>query len=143
VSVDLSFPTWAKEYIVAWSKRLYLDQWTLRMELALTVCNHEDTRASCYAQADVNTATLTFRADIEDTEAWRRTILHELMHVVHARIDHCVTRAIVPQAAEASQPLADVIYKQQMESFIDGMADSLYWCTRYRDYPAEYPGDAP
>lgn len=143
MSVDLTVPEWVENYIKAWSERLGINYKYLHISLAMAVQDDTDVRACAQVQPDINTASLIFRADIENTPEWRRTIIHELLHVVHGRLDHFTENALIPQVAESSQNFAIVAYRQYMESFIDGMADTLYWCTRWRDFPDEYPDDAP
>lgn len=143
MSVDLSVPVWVEDYVKAWADRLMITHWRIRIELAMVVNGDEDNRASCFAQSNINTASLMFRADIEDTESWRKTVIHEMLHIRHARIDAYVRDALVPQIAEAAQPLGAQAYVQHMESYINGMTDTLYWCTRWRDYPEEYTRDTP
>jgi hypothetical protein len=134
-----AFPEWACDYIREWRGRLFLQQWEIRCDLARVVNGDEDVRGKCQQYPDRNLAVLTFRDDLADTAEWRNTIIHELLHVLHARIDHYTESAIIPEVAEASQQLASVGYRQHLESFIDMLTRTLYLATCHFDYPEEYP----
>ena len=120
----LSVPEWVRDYVQEWRDVLLLHEWRIHIALALCVYHDPDCRGLTETCPDVNEATITFRADIEETDDWKRTIIHELLHVRHARIDHYIQSALLPGLPDGR--LAMVVYHQYNESFIAGMANSLY-----------------
>jgi hypothetical protein len=139
VSVDLTVPDWLHRYILAWVDRLALNDWRVKVTIALCVNDDPDTHALCHQQPDLNEASLTFRVDIEDTKEWRITVIHELIHVRHSRIDHAVERVMIPELASAAQQPARELYHQHVESFTAYIARTLYCATVALDYPEEPP----
>ena len=135
--LDLNVPDWLHRYILAWVDRLALNDWRVKIAIELYVNDDPDCHALCSQHPDLNEARLTFRADIEDTKEWRITVIHELLHVRHSRIDHAVERVIIPElAAAACQPL-QTLYHQHVESFTAYLARTLYRATVALDYPEE------
>lgn len=137
MSLDLSIPDWLSQYALAWKDRLYLNAWEVTLRIALCVHDDPDTRALTEQWPDLNEARLTFRADIEDVKAWRITIIHELIHVAHSRIDRAVECAILPELAIAAHDLAQNVYHQHVESYVAFLARTLYEATVALDYPEE------
>lgn len=138
MSVDLTVPPWLNQYIRAWLDRLHLNDWTIKASLELCVNDDPAARSLCDQFPDINTARLTFRADIDDTPEWRHVVIHELIHVAHSRIDHAVERAILPELPQPVQQLAREIYHQHVESFVDYLDDTLYKATEALDYPEKH-----
>jgi hypothetical protein len=85
VAVDLTVPDWVGTYIRAWCDRLCLKDWRIKVSIELCVNDDPDCHAVCVQQPDINQADITFRADIEDVKEWRKTVIHELIHVSHSR----------------------------------------------------------
>jgi hypothetical protein len=92
--LDLTVPPWLSQYALAWKNRLYLNAWDVTLRIAICVNEDHETHALCEQWPDLNMARLTFRADVEDTKEWRITVIHELIHVAHSRIDRAVECAI-------------------------------------------------
>jgi len=142
MSIDLAIPEWLRLYILAWCDRLHLNDWTIKVAIELCVDDDPNTLALCAQHPDHNQATITFRADVADELDWRRTVIHELIHVAHSRIDHAFERAILPELAEPAQQLARGIYHQHVESYTAWLANTLYRATVGVDYP-ESDAEAP
>jgi hypothetical protein len=136
--MNTELPPWALTYMRTWIDRLHLDTWKIDAGLALCVNSDPQTHGLCEQYPDVNECCITFRADIEDTPEWRKTIIHELLHAAHARLDHLVERALIPQIAEAAQPLATEVYHQHAETYIHMLTLTLYAATCALDYPDEH-----
>jgi hypothetical protein len=136
--MNLTAPGWVVSYMRTWIERLHLETWKIDVQLALCVNGDSQTHGLCEQYPDVNECCVTLRADIEDTPEWRKTIIHELLHVAHARLDHLTERAIIPQVAEAAQPLAIEVYHQHVETYIHMLTLTLYAATCMQDYPDEY-----
>lgn len=130
-------PEWVTAYIHVWRDRLLLSEWRLTLALALCVNDDPDVRALCQQYCDNNRAIITFRADIENTTEWREVIIHELLHIRHARIDHRIECAFIPELASAAQQMAQTIYHQDVEAYTEAMTHTLYRATSAADYPDE------
>lgn len=141
MSVDLTVPPWLNQYIRAWLDRLHLNDWTVKVAIELCVNGNPDVHAMCKQEPDLNLARLIFRADLQDTPDWRRTVIHELIHVAHSRIDHAVEDSFIPQLPAPAQQLAYDGYHQHVESYTAFLASTLYRATQALDYPEEQTPD--
>lgn len=141
VSVDLTVPPWLNQYIRAWLDRFHLNDWTIKVAVELCVDGDPGTHALTQQWPDLNMAKVTFRADVADNPEWRRTVIHELIHVAHSRVDHAVERALIPYLSEPAQPLARIVYHQHVESYVAYLANTLYRATVGVDYPEEQAPD--
>jgi hypothetical protein len=126
MSVDLSVPDWLHDYVSEWCNRLNLYSWDVSICLEQVVCDEPNTKAYCDRNTSYNRARIKFSAEIEDTECWRRIVVHELVHIALARVDHYVSDALVPQVAESSQQFAGIAYTQHMESATQHVAMVLF-----------------
>ena len=106
--LDLAIPHWLHQYILAWCDRLCLKDWRIKVSIELCINDDPNVHAMCKQHPDMNEATLLFRADIEDVKDWRRTVIHELIHVAHSRIDHAVEDSLIPQLSEAARQSATI-----------------------------------
>lgn len=144
----LDVPDWLHEYIHDWSQKLRLYEWRIRVRLAMVVDGDEDTMAACLSQPTINTASLTFRADVEQSdEESKRLVVHELLHVAHARIDALIEEVIVMQLPEPARKLAVDAYNQVLEAYTDSMMKAIYHmgCPRLElgAESNEFAGDKP
>lgn len=140
MALDLTVPPWLNQYILAWMDRLSLNDWKIKVAIELCVNEDANTHALTEQFPDLNEAHLTFRADIEDVKEWRKTVIHELVHVAHSRIDHAVERAMLPELAQAVQQPMREVYHQYVESYVAFLARTLYNATVALDYPEEFDG---
>lgn len=101
-----------------------MTEWNVSLRLALVVDGNEDCRGLCEQHPDINLGRITIRADVEDTQEWEITLVHELLHVKHSRIDDVVDRVLEPQL-NASTVMVQTTYRLAMEPFIDSMAHVL------------------
>lgn len=123
--MSLVVPEWVLEYIRLWRDVLYLRHWQIDIVIELCVNYDTDCRALTEQFPDANHARLTFRADIEETPEWKTTIIHELLHIAHARIDHLVESAFIPEMKHADT-LAREVYHQYIESYTAQFAEILH-----------------
>jgi len=137
MSVDLTLPAWAERYIRIWRERLLLEHWAIKAYINLCVHDDPEARGGCTADSHRNTANIALRADLEDEKEWRQTIIHEMVHVAHAQIDHAIECVIIPELPIEAQELAKNAYRQHMESFVDLLAITLYRASCEADYPDE------
>ncbi|BDI27997.1 hypothetical protein CCAX7_000480 [Capsulimonas corticalis] len=128
MAMDLTVPQWLRDYVDLWADRLGLyPEWQpIGIKLARVVYGEELTFAVSARIAKLNKATITFSCDVEDTAEWRITVVHELLHVKHTRIDAYIRECITPQLAPGAEKVADAGYDQQMESYIESFAHILY-----------------
>src|SRR6478752_3158886 len=87
---SLDVPRWLSEKVRDYADIMEIGEWDVFLNIALVVDNDENCLACCHVQPNINAATISFRADIEDTARWHVVIIHELLHVAHGRIDHFV-----------------------------------------------------
>lgn len=120
--IDLTVPTWLQEKVALWIDRLQLGEWEIGLRLALVLNDDANVQGLCDQYPDLNEARLTFRADIEDTKEWERTIVHELLHVKHSRIDHFLEGVVFPSLDNV---LATITYRQFVESYTHSLAKAL------------------
>lgn len=120
-------PQWAQDYLEAWMERFFLHGWAVTFQLARVVDDNPDCLGLCERNSNYNQVTITLRDDVEDTPKWRKVIVHELLHIVMARVDAFVQDAILPGMYETSKDIAQRGYTQHVESFIQFLTDSFYW----------------
>lgn len=121
----IEIPTWLSTYVSAVADRLGLQSWEIEIKLAYCLLGGPETLATCSQIPNLNSAILTFRADVENNPRWRRIIIHELLHVSHARTDDTVETVIIPSLPYEEQQMARRSYSAAMESFIDRMSRVL------------------
>jgi hypothetical protein len=128
-------PGWVTTYVAAWKDRLPLHDWTIRVTCARLI-NDDPFVLACTTQyTNLNEAHIEIRSDCADTVLWRQTIIHELLHVVHARVDQFVGSVFL------TLPPKDILeetYSNMVESMIDHVASTLYRTTCQLDYPEEH-----
>lgn len=134
---DWQVPQWAEEFVQRWAQRLNLEHWEIRLRMALSVDGDEYCKALCEQYCDINLAIITIRADAGDEAEWRVSLLHEMLHVAHARVDNYVNNAAIPEMGEGQQDFARELYRQIYEPFVDRLSWSLYQLASPIDYPDE------
>lgn len=107
---------WIRERVVYWREKLFLEHWTITVRDALCVERDPDCVASARVYSAYNNAILTFRGDAspDGEKDWEETIIHEMLHVAHGRIDAVIQDVIIPQLPTQSQDIA--------ESFVTSLA---------------------
>ena len=118
-------PEWLRAFVDQWCERLTLHEWRIEIYLERIINDEPLLAGMARVYHNVNIAHVLLRNDIEDTPDWRQTILHELLHVRHARIDHAVENAIIEQLPANMHDMAATVYNQALESYIDQMAKVL------------------
>ena len=122
----LDTPDWIREYVAAWQQRLHLTQWRIRINMALAPMNSVYTAACCSQIQNIAEATLTFRADAEDNQDWRETVLHEVLHIFHGQVDQAVYNVALDGMPQAEKDKAYAAYSDAMEKMVDGLSKILY-----------------
>lgn len=124
MALDLTLPDWLQKKCSLWIERLNMGEWDVGIRLALVVMNDEDTKGSVEAYPDINLGRIQIRADVEDNEDWEVTLVHELLHIKHARIDDVIQRVFEPHTAVPTE-LVDSIYRRALEPYIDSLSKAL------------------
>ncbi len=125
MAIDLTVPGWVNDKVAKWADRLSMQEWTIGVQIAVVLDDNPDCRGLAEGQPDINYGCITLRADIEDTRDWEVTIVHELLHIKHTRIDNYIDEIVIPNLNGVSMGFAWQCYKKVMEPFIHGMAESL------------------
>lgn len=127
-------PQWLRDYVDLWADRLGLyPEWRkIGIEICRVISDDAGTLAHADRDVKLNEAVLRFNCDVEDTHEWRQTVVHELLHVKHTRIDAFYRGVVVPQLSSSAGEMASEGYNQHMESYIESMAQILYamWATK-------------
>lgn len=124
--IDLTVPDWVHAYVRLWKDRLALNDWEIKIELDYIVGNEPDVMGMCSQYPDLNLIRITLRADIEENRKWKEYILHELIHGLHARVDHFIDQAVLPRFEGHAFAIATTAWRQVIESFVDQLSHSLY-----------------
>ena len=121
-------PEWIHESIATWCKILHLSEWRIRVRMSIQPnSENAESIAVCESQPDINTASLSFRPDITPGDRDHQAIvIHELLHVMHARIDSVVEEAIILEMPEPSRAFAVRVYNQALESYTEALSNVLY-----------------
>lgn len=118
-----NIPDWLVDVIAFYAKEhLGLMEYRICVYLERCVGDNSYIRAQCSHDEDLNTATLTFRDDIVDEEAWHQTIIHELLHVKHGRIDQYVELGLIPNLPKDARKLGWTTYLHTYESYTNHLA---------------------
>jgi hypothetical protein len=123
---------WLKTAFARYGKMLGISD---RVTLALVRNPADDTSTAgcCVQRPEHNEHRVELPDNIEDTTDSRQTIIHELIHVGHARIDHFVEDAILPQLEKQARKIAAEGLKQHYESYVNSLALALcQWDEKHR-----------
>ena len=120
-------PDWLNDYAALWIERLHLTGWKINLKIEHCINDDVCIEALTTQRPQLNEATISFRSDVEDTENWRITVIHELLHVLHARIDRFLEFAVFPEMlSDEGRRIVREGYSQHYESFTHGLAVVLY-----------------
>lgn len=133
---EKKIPKWVAKYISEWRERLYLHEWEVQTFLSATPSEDGTgaVRANVELYPDISLAWITFRDDIpidpakaeaEDIREWKRTILHELLHIRLARVTEPVLSDMVVDLAPSTAMLAERWFRRSVEPTIDLLAQVL------------------
>lgn len=125
MAVDLEVPQWLIDKCNEWIARLSMSEWTIGMAIALAPNDDPSVMALAEQFPDLNYGRITVRADFEDNEEWEAALVHELLHIKHARIDDVVQKVMRPHLTEMAADMADVMYRNAVEPYVHSMAWTL------------------
>lgn len=132
----MKVPKWAVKEIRHWKELLLLHEWETQTQV---VANPDEdgtgqTKAVVYLYPNVRIA----RIDLSDAipkklsavtphvaRSWRKTILHELLHVRFAGLTESVRDDILSELASAARAIADKWLVREVEPLIEIMSEIL------------------
>lgn len=123
--ISLVVPGWLNEKTSQWIDRLSMREWSVEMQLAMAPGDNPECRGLTEEYPDLNMGRITMRADVEDARDWEVTLVHELLHIKHSRIDNYFDEIVAPNLNGVSTVFAWQCYKKVMEPFIHSMAEVL------------------
>ncbi len=119
-------PKWLTDYVSLWIRRLRLQEWDIHVAVVSRIADAPESDAFCRQLPELNRADLQFQAGIEDDKWGHIVIIHELLHVAHARLDRVVEGVIYPALAPELDDMAANAYRNTNESYTHRMAVALY-----------------
>lgn len=124
--MNLAPPQWLLEKCEYWAGVLNLDGWRITVALTLVVDDDPELAGCAEWMAGNLWGRVTLRVDcVHDwSETWEKTLVHELLHIKHGRLDDFVRKAVFPQVAAPDEFLKEV-YSGELEPFIEGVAASF------------------
>lgn len=125
MGVNLDVPGYVREWLDYWHEALRLWDWEIRLYIALNLADSETCRGLTEVWSDVSMGRIGLRADIENTEEWEQTFVHEMLHVKHGRVDDMVYRGLAPYVGGVPNDMIERVYKSTLEPYIDSMAVAL------------------
>lgn len=126
-------PGWVEPFLETWQGVLNIKDWRIATRVQLVIDNDPDVMSMCYAQPDINHASLYIRADIEQTADWETALIHELLHVAHGRVDGFFDDILLPTLPEGAQELARKTYSHLYESYTESMARVMHGLSQTSD----------
>jgi len=124
MGIDLTVPEWLQSKVGQWKDALHMAEWEVAIGLALTPNGNADCLALADQFPDLNFGRIVFRADIENNRFGEETIVHELLHIKHSRIDHFIEGVMIPNIDDGSL-ICSMTYRQLIEPYINSMAKAL------------------
>lgn len=130
-------PDWITTYVAEWKQILYLHEWTIKTRLSPHPNGDSSgsTKAAVSIYPDILVADIEFRDDAPerledcseaDAEEWRKTVIHELLHVKLGRVTELVSQDIIPELAGSAQEMAHKMLRREVEPFVETMSGILY-----------------
>ncbi len=124
MAIDLTVPAWLEAKMNFWIDKLAMWEWAIKLRLEMVVLNDEGYHGAAQVLGDTSTGRIAIRADVEDTEEWEITLVHELLHIKHGRIDDVIYRVFRPQM-DIPDDMVESVYKRALEPYIESMAKAL------------------
>jgi hypothetical protein len=117
-------PKWVKKFVTDWKSKLSL--WGWRLHFRMSNSPHDiKAHGAVIVHSWTNEAEIELRVGIQDDLSGHKTIVHELLHVLHGRIDVVVRDVIIDALPEQLKEMAESAYDNVNEPFIDNLADCL------------------
>jgi hypothetical protein len=136
-------PAWATAYIAEWKQTLYLHEWTITTELSPHPNDDSNgTKACVTVTPDILFARMEIKDSIPDdlqecgeveAEGWKKTLIHELLHVKMGRVTEFVNQELIPELAGSAQGMAIKAFRREVEPFVEIMSEVMYRLARRDD----------
>lgn len=123
--MSFDVPAFVHAWVEKWHTILGLNGMHIHISILPLVNGDPDVRGECLQHTHLNLCELNFRHDIEETPEWETTVVHELLHAAHARIDALIESAIITALPEPAQAIALATYTQAYESYTHNLAVRL------------------
>jgi hypothetical protein len=120
-------PTWADSFIRELLWELDLDNMRIQSTVHRVIEDEPRRLADISVQAEYLVADLRVRNDIEDSYGWAEILVHEIVHITHARIDAFVREALIE--GTPNEKALRTAYQQHMEHHITSLTRIIM---RYR-----------
>jgi hypothetical protein len=122
-------PEWVIDCITEWKSTLLLQEWTFETSLSPHPGGDGSGHTSAHITLwpDIRRAQLEIRDDIPDesTREWRKTIIHELVHVRLAGITELVNQELIPELPGNAQEIAAAVFRREVEPVVELLAGIL------------------
>ena len=132
--MNLEVPDWLRAHLTYWQNALHMWEWEIRLRLEMVLDGHEEYRGLASPYPLISMGRIGIRADVEDTEEWEVTFVHEMLHIKHSRVDEVIWHVLGPQV-DVPNEMIEAIYKQTLEPYIESMAKALVKMRRGEDDP--------
>lgn len=103
-----------------WVPRLNLQEWHIRIKIGGT-----DFTGETFTSNHDRWATVHFRDPWDADDNLEETVVHELLHIRFAELQHAYTEIIERRVAPGETPLILELVKQHYERAIDSLATAL------------------
>lgn len=118
-------PKWISKLVYDWKQKLGLYEWRIFLKMANAPNDYHRADGAVRLESQVNEAHIEFKIGLEDEPYDREAVVHEVLHIVHARIDKVVTDVIIEALPEACQSMALEAYRSVVEPYTQHMAVHL------------------
>jgi hypothetical protein len=121
----MQLPQWAERFIHHAAADLGLDAWDIDVAMDREPGELSGNLASVEFDCNNRRAKVTLRTDAEDSREWRVTIVHELLHIVHARVDQAVEDELLPSLPREARRMARRMYGNAVEALVEALAGRI------------------
>jgi hypothetical protein len=116
-------PEWMRD---ALEGSLYLfggfNDWKIEVRVTDDPGGDRDWQGACGTNTRYRNATIELHRDLKDDDEGRTTVVHEALELAHAQLHQVVYRIIDESVPEATRPLANALYNDARERFIEHTA---------------------
>lgn len=123
-------PAWLRNQVYNWKDKLGLWTWRIALKMVTSPYGMANAGGAVQLHGNTNEATIEFRVGIKDNENGQETIVHEMLHVTHCRIDDVVEDVIIDALPEGCRQMARDAYAGVVEPYIQHMAVRVLYIER-------------
>lgn len=125
---DYEVPDELVEMVEKWREWLVDHTWDIRISVCPEPSGDSDNGAATANRALYRRSFIEFNTEFPewDDRDKNENVAHEILHVVHATVDHVVRSVIIPQIPVLqAQDMAREAYRVAMEQFVSQLAQTL------------------